>query len=95
MNKNDYSKFKYENSYKLKYSVDQNTQKFSTLNTELRTIKPNLGSTPMGSEIHLNVGQTIVTNYIYSCDQVNYVDQPINPTGTNVFKRVFFKLFNF
>lgn len=90
MNKNNYSKFKYENNFNLKYSVNPNTQQVSVLNAELRTVKPNL--TRAGP--HFNVGQTIVTDYIYKCNQVNYVDQPV-VADKNSIKRIFFKFINF
>ena len=92
MNKNDFSKFKYENSYNLKFSVNTDTQQTSLLNVELRTIKPNLSSI---TNTHLNINQTIVTDYIYSCNQVNNVDQSMAALDKSPIKRVFFKLLNF
>jgi hypothetical protein len=96
VNKNDYSKFKYENNYQLKYSVNPYTQSPSILNTELKTIKPNLGLNIFGSAPHSNIEQTIVIDNIYSCQQVDYVDRPIVPIGSSsIIKRIFFKLSNF
>lgn len=92
MNKNDYSKYKYENTLNLNFSVDADTQHASILNAELRTIKPNLNLDVLGHGVHLNVGQTILTNNIYECTQVTYVDKPV---VINAIKRVFFNFFNF
>ena len=91
MIENKYSKFKYENKYNLKFSVNQYTQQPSVLNVNLRTIKPNIGSKFLEPVVHLNVGQTFVTDYVYSCTQVNFVDQPV---AINTVKKIFFKLFN-
>ena len=92
MNKNNNSKYKYENTFNLKFSVNPYTQQPSLLNTELRTIKPNINLNLLGHGVHLNVGQTIVTNNIYECTQVTYVDQPVAITPV---KRILFNFFNF
>ena len=92
MNKNGYSKFKYENNYKLKFSVNPFTQQPYILNTDLKVIKPNLGLNNLDTGSHLNIGQVIVVDNIYTCDQVNYVDQPVIKTNS-VIKQVFFNFF--
>ena len=87
MNKNDYSKFKYQNGFDLKFSVNPYTKKTSVINTELKTIKPYLEDNVTG----LNIGQTVVSNYVYANKQVNYVDQPL--VNESSIKKIFFKLF--
>ena len=94
MNKNDYSKFKYQDSYQLKFAVNPYTQKTTTLGDEIRTIPPNLGNNFSGTDIHLNIGQTLVTDYVYPCTQVDFVDQPLI-VDKHPIKQIFFKLYNF
>jgi hypothetical protein len=92
MIKNKYSKFRFENNFNLKYSVNQWTRETSVLNTELRTMKPKI-DTLLRNGVNANTGDITITNYIYSCEQVNMMDNSIAPS--NKVKRVFFKLFNF
>lgn len=87
MNKNDYSKFKYDNSFKLKFSVNPYDQKTSILNTGLRTIKPVFEN----KVVDFNIGQTVVTDYVYQGTQVNWVDEPV--IAKSPIKNILFKLF--
>ena len=93
MSKNNYSKFKYSNSYQVKFAVNPSTQKATTVGTEIRMFQPNVDDHFLGRH-HLNIGQTIVTDYIYRCNQVNSVDQPM-VMNKNAVKQVFFKFLSF
>jgi len=92
MNKNNYSKFKYGCKYNLKFSYDPKTNNKHILDTELRNIKPELKDEHPGTSIQMNIGQTLIVDNVYSCTQVDYVDQPLI-ADKKAAKQIFFKLF--
>lgn len=87
MRSNKYSKFKYENNFNLKYYVDAIAKDSVILNSELKINKP---TSPYSSnEPHFNFGQITVINNIFTCEQINFLDEPVAPWNKN--KLIFFK----
>ena len=91
MEKNKYSRYKFENTFNLKYSVNSYTRETSVLNNELTRNKTSFNANYLNNQDYAQLGQTYVVDYVYKAQQVYSNDLKV--PCYNTIERLFFKPF--
>lgn len=74
---NPYSRFRYENDGSMKFRVDPLNSGVTVFGADQRAFRDNMKKQLDDINPCLNIGNTWVTNNVFTSTQINNVDQPV------------------